>query len=498
MSTFTLLRRAASLLALPAVLVACSDRNPAGAAQAPPLPRAPSAATLLDPDGYIRLDPQGRTIAPGGSISLSVWVVDSAGAETPPSATLLTWASSDTTVATVSTGGTVTGIANGTATITATDGLRSGSSTVTVATLDQTAPALTRLVISPRTLNAGDSVGFSVGASDAGTGVRAVQVQITSPSGSSTPFCTSYAPASGTPAAGTYACKLRVPPGAQAGTWKVALVTITDHAGRMTQLTTDDLIARAIATTMTVADATPDATAPALNGFSISPTAITAGDSATVTFTVADAGTGVATARATIYHAASNRSYSCAASAPATGTLNNGTFQCRIVTSAGAANGSWSVNSVQVTDRTGNNASFTAAGLSARGFTSSVTLSGGSNDTGKPALDTFAISPASVTRADSVTFTVGASDPGSGVALMLVEIRSPISSELLACQSAAPASGTRASGTFVCSARFGAGAPAGTWTLYDLQIVDTAGNQRSYLAGDLQGFGLSTTLTVTP
>ena len=47
-----------------------------------------------------------------------------------------TWSSSDTTKATVSSSGLVTGIAAGTATITATSGDKSGSTTVTVSTVE--------------------------------------------------------------------------------------------------------------------------------------------------------------------------------------------------------------------------------------------------------------------------------------------------------------------------------------------------------------------------
>ncbi|HEX6750298.1 MAG TPA: Ig-like domain-containing protein [Longimicrobium sp.] len=452
------------------------------------------STALPGENGYIRLDPFNSRVAPGGTKFLSSWIVSAAGTESQSSS--LTWTSSDTTVATVS-GGTVTAKAEGTAVITASDGVRSGTATITVGPVDTSAPTLSAFSFTPGTVAAGDSVTFTMSASDAGTGMRLAQVQLTSPGGASMRLCSATTPASGTPAAGSYACRITIPVGAEAGTWTVSSVQLVDHAGKVLQLLTASLAARHYATTIAVSDPAPDATAPSLNGFTLSPAPVTAGDSVTATFTTADAGSGVETAIVTLYNAASDRGVTCATSTPATGTAASGTFQCRMGISSGAANGTWAVTSLQVTDRAGNNTSFTAAQLAGRGFTSSVAVSGGTNDTNKPTLTSFSVTPAA-TSADSVTVTVGVADPGSGAGTIYAEIRSPVSSETITCQSAAPVMGTRANGTFACKAGFPAGAPAGTWTVNHLELTDTAGNQRVYAAGDLQAFGYTPTVTLLP
>jgi hypothetical protein len=444
--------------------------------------------------GYIKLEPQNVQIAPGATQFYSSWIVTGGGVESMNSGAMR-WSISDTTVATIDASGNVTAVAPGSVVITATDGVRTGTATLFVGTVDKTAPSLTGFSISPQTVNAGDTVAFSVSASDAGTGLRAVQVTLRSPTAAQQASCTTYAPVSGTAAAGTYLCKAGIVPGARPGTWNVYSVTLIDHSSNYATL---GVASRGFPSTVTVVDAAPDTVAPTLSGFSLSPRSITAGDSVTVTFTVSDAGTGVASARATLYNSASNRSSLCIATAPATGTANSGTFQCRLGTSTGAANGTWAINSVQIADRAGNGLSLDATQLTQRGYGTTVTVSGGTSDIYKPTLTSFSLSSTSVTASDSVTVTVGMADPGSGIGSIYLEVRSPAGNEINVCQSSTLASGTRANGTFVCRFGFISGAPAGTWTVNDMELTDLAGNTRTYAAGDIKGLGYPIDITVNP
>jgi len=75
----------------------------------------------------------GAVFAVGGSTLLSTQAADASGTAVP---TTLTWASSDPTVAAVSTAGLVTGIAPGSVNITASAGSVSGAFAVTVADAD--------------------------------------------------------------------------------------------------------------------------------------------------------------------------------------------------------------------------------------------------------------------------------------------------------------------------------------------------------------------------
>lgn len=84
------------------------------------------------PTGTIAVAPSSATIAVSGTQLLVPTVSDQGSpANTIPSATV-SWATSDATKATVNSGGLVTGVAVGSATITATDGSASGTSAITI------------------------------------------------------------------------------------------------------------------------------------------------------------------------------------------------------------------------------------------------------------------------------------------------------------------------------------------------------------------------------
>jgi hypothetical protein len=88
----------------------------------PPPPPGPPAAVVVSPDSATTMVSQ--------TVQLTATVVDSTG--TPTAGPAVTWAASDTTVATVSASGLVTGVAVGGVTITATSGSLTGVAAVTV------------------------------------------------------------------------------------------------------------------------------------------------------------------------------------------------------------------------------------------------------------------------------------------------------------------------------------------------------------------------------
>ena len=97
----------------------------------------------------------------GATVQLSAEVRDQAGRAMPGAA--VSWASADTTVATVDAPGLVTAVGNGAATVTATSGSASGTATVTVA------QAVDSVVVSPPsvTVATGDTLRLSAEALDA-------------------------------------------------------------------------------------------------------------------------------------------------------------------------------------------------------------------------------------------------------------------------------------------------------------------------------------------
>jgi uncharacterized protein YjdB len=93
------------------------------------------------PIASISVSPSSGTLNVGQSATLTATARDAGGTIVPAS---ITWSSSSSSVATVSSGGVVTGVAAGTATITASSGTVTGTATITV----QLAP-VARIVITP-------------------------------------------------------------------------------------------------------------------------------------------------------------------------------------------------------------------------------------------------------------------------------------------------------------------------------------------------------------
>lgn len=109
---------------------------------------AGSATVVVNqaPAGSVTVTPSTSTLTVGQTATLGATVRDAAGNVIAGAS--VTWASSATSVATVSASGVVTGVAPGTATITASSGGRSGTAAVTV----NPAPAAT-VTVSPSTLS---------------------------------------------------------------------------------------------------------------------------------------------------------------------------------------------------------------------------------------------------------------------------------------------------------------------------------------------------------
>jgi uncharacterized protein YjdB len=99
---------------------------------------------MATPIATTTVSPDSSTIYPTQTVQLAATLKDSAG--NVLAGRTVTWTSSDTTIANVSTSGLVTGRALGTATITATSNTRSGTATVTVASVP-----VSNVVVTPDT-----------------------------------------------------------------------------------------------------------------------------------------------------------------------------------------------------------------------------------------------------------------------------------------------------------------------------------------------------------
>jgi Bacterial Ig-like domain (group 2)/Bacterial Ig domain len=453
-------------------------------------------------NGWIDLWEPNPVLAPGQSTGLSPQVFTGAGTWLEDAA--VTYASSNDAVATVSADGRVTGVALGTATITATSGTRTGTTRVTVADVDGTSPAITGFTLAPNPVNAGDSVTVSVTATDAGTGVTQVTVNVRASAGSifrPTLACLAVAPSSGTRANGTFTCKVQIPPGTVAGTWNVTSVFVPDLRGNLRQLSAAGLAAAGFPSQFTVVDATPDNAGPVVTGYTVTPTTITAPDSVTVTVTATDAGTGIASVTPSFEQPPSGPEFlpgvRCSTTTPVAGTANSGTFTCRIGFPPGILPGAW-WGQVRLIDRTGNTtfANTAAYPNSSLGY---VNVTTPARDITPPTLRGISM-PATAAPGDPVTLTIATADAGTGVDHAYAFLQSQVYHHLslIRCDSPALSEGTAAFGAFQCTFALPAVAGTGTWTLVEVDVVDRTGNLRYAPNGVLQALGYPTTLVVTP
>lgn len=113
------------------------------------------AAAVQYPDGWIDLTPAADTLPQGGTQPLTAVVRNAVG--DPIAGQAVTWGTSDGDIATVSASGLVTGVGPGTATITATSGVRGGSATIAVC------PALALGEVYVADMPAGESLCLSGG-----------------------------------------------------------------------------------------------------------------------------------------------------------------------------------------------------------------------------------------------------------------------------------------------------------------------------------------------
>lgn len=123
-ASFSVRKRLPSLaatLAVVGLVLSCTDR-----AQQLPIPTEPSVARGGPGVKSVTVSPSSASIAVNGTVQLT------ASVSPPKSAGTIVWTSTNTAVATVSQTGLVSGVAEGTATIRATTGGVTGSSTVTV------------------------------------------------------------------------------------------------------------------------------------------------------------------------------------------------------------------------------------------------------------------------------------------------------------------------------------------------------------------------------
>ncbi|HEV2146740.1 MAG TPA: Ig-like domain-containing protein, partial [Longimicrobiaceae bacterium] len=319
------------------------------------------------------------TMGIGVTVQARALPLDANGKHIPDLA--ITWSSSNASVARISESGLITGVSEGTATITATAGGKSGTESVTVSRSapDVSPPEVTGFSISPMEVDVVSSpqaVTFTVGFKDE-TGVSSTSppwVVAAPPSGNSQGCILSLA--AGTPQNGTWTCTWRIPAGSEPGTYTIQAITMADSRDNRSGLGPAQLQARGWPSTFQVKNAAPDVEAPVLTGFSVTPGSVSvASGSASIEFTFAahDAVAGGVVASID-FTSPAGEVLSCPGWQRVSGDANAGVWKCIIAIPQGAPAGTWTVSRLVVRDILWNRRTYTAADLKAAGFPTEVTV----------------------------------------------------------------------------------------------------------------------------
>jgi hypothetical protein len=246
---------------------------------------------------------------------------------------------------------------------------------------DLTGPQVDGFDFSPKSVDvtvSGQDVTCTMDWSDPLAGVSFVQCSFAAPSIDQGQGCTAFTPVSGTPNDGTYECTFTMPRYAADGTWKASVFGI-DGVGNSNGLDADGLAGQGFPTDLQVTS-DPDLTPPTLDDFEIQPTTLDVSSSngtVTCTMTVRDTLSGVwlATCQIGKLDGFTFLSHECTADAPASGTRNDGVFECDIVIPAHSPGGTWQIQSVELVDQVTNAVDNETADLAGQGFPTDVDVS---------------------------------------------------------------------------------------------------------------------------
>lgn len=461
------------------------------------------AAAVPHEEGWLRLAPFLPSVAVGESMPLSAQRMDVAGR--PRVNGPVTWSSADSTIARVAADGTVTGMAAGTTKVVATDGTRTSSVEVHVFAgggdvVPPTAHGLT-LVPARVSANGADSVTVSLRLTDGGTGTRFMQVSLSSPSSAHTASCSSWEPATGTRADGTFTCRAPIVPHAEGGAWRVSQLWFEDVAGNRRTAGVGQVREAGMPSRVYVHSPAADLQAPTVTGVAFTPDSVEANgvDSVTMTLQVEDAGSGVAHVQVWFRNPAGNTFEGCETGSPFTGTTAAGTFRCRLAIPSGAEPGNWLLDAVATKDVTGNAQILSTAALDSAGFATTLQVTGPPADTQPPTLTDFSFSPDSVAAngADSVTIRMELTDAGSGGYRAEATFISA-SNQTAGCLGFSPVAPHPGSQEITCRVAIASGRETGEWRIQFLWLEDADGNATTLQGAELASMGYPITLTVTP
>jgi hypothetical protein len=235
-------------------------------------------------------------------------------------------------------------------------GLGYPSSLTVTSDPDTLPPVQTAVSLSPGTLDVSSgpqNLTCNMTVTDDKAGVLGSACAVFSPSRSHQLFCAAYTPSSGTILNGVFSCSVTVPQNAEAGTW-TAQGAAEDFAFNGAALAGPPI------TSVAVTSVNPDTDPPTLTSFDFNPISVSDGtgpQQVVCTMVAADSIAGVDTAECSVTSPVNDASVSCTATAPISGTRNNGTFQCSLTVPqyAAAGEGAWEAT---LTDLAGNSTGY--------------------------------------------------------------------------------------------------------------------------------------------
>jgi len=285
---------------------------------------------------------------------------------------------------------------------------------------------------------------------------------------------------------------------AEAGIWTVTELKITDAVGQSLTLTTNDLKARGLPTTLTVGNTNADNTAPTASNFEIlTPTLDVSSASAPASFrvTLADNRAGIKRIAVALRSPSGVFRWGEVLRNDNLTALTQ-TLSSQVLESF-VEPGMWTVSEVAVSDSAGNVLKFSTAGLLQRGWPTTVNVTTSTPDTATPTSTGFAILTPTIDPTPgnvSAVYSVALSDNASGISDVVVVLTGPSGELLLGnYHSSSPSKNLS---TSITSEVFYNKAQAGTWTVMAVLAADAAGNVVYWSTQDLSGMGYGVTLTV--
>jgi uncharacterized protein YjdB len=179
------------------------------------------------------------------------------------------------------------------------------------------------------------------------------------------------------------------------------------------------------------------------------------------------------------------------------GTAINGTYSCTAQWPQFREVGAWRWSNLYISDVAGNGRSYDSTAAAANGWPTVITVQS-VVDVAAPVVTGVTVDKMAVdvrAGADSVVFTVAATDDLSGVGSIYIGVTSPSGTQTAGC-SGQRVSGTAINGTYSCMAQWPQFREVGIWRLSNLYILDVAGNGRSYDSTAAAANGWPTEITV--